>query len=112
MRVMASIFICATFHVSVLGDEVKGLSHRIRASCKACPNALDAGLVDSLYPVLGLDSFHRYRNRLLFSVMQNVHNIFRDCFSEAILLLFGFAGPQLHNHMRHTSNLRPIAPFE
>jgi len=52
------------------------------------------GLLD---PILRFDFFHRYRNGL-FSVMQNVHNVFSDCFSETLLLLFGFAGPQLDDH--------------
>jgi hypothetical protein len=33
------------------------------------------------------------------------HDVFSDGFSETILLLFGFAGPQLYDHMRHGSLL-------
>src|SRR6266446_6379343 len=61
-------------------------------------------LVDCLYPVLRFNFFHYYRHRL-FSVMQNVHHVFSDCFSETSLLLFGLAGPQLDDHMRHCSLL-------
>src|SRR6266699_4154873 len=68
------------------------------------PVALNVGFVDCLYPVLRFNLFHCYRNRL-FSVMQNVHHVFGDCFSETNLLLFGLAGPQLDDHMRHCSLL-------
>src|SRR5438552_1730578 len=68
------------------------------------PVALNVGFVDCLYPVLRLNFFHCYRHRLV-SVMQNLHDIFGDCFSEPTFLLFGLAGPQLDDHMRHCSLL-------
>src|SRR5207245_9843429 len=68
------------------------------------PIALNVGFVDRLYPVSRFNFFHCYRNRLL-SVMQNVHNVFSDCFGETSLLLFGLAGPQLDDHMRYCSLL-------
>src|SRR6266700_2339511 len=73
------------------------------------PLALNVGSIDLLYPILRFDFFHLYRNGL-FSVMQNVHNVFSDCFSETLLLQFGFAGPQLDDHMRHCSLLTFQAP--
>src|SRR6266516_2378802 len=55
------------------------------------PVSLNVGFVDRLYPVLRFNFFHCYRHRL-FSVMQNVHNVFSDCLSETSLLLFRLAG--------------------
>src|SRR5213593_2981354 len=74
------------------------------------PLVLNVGFVHLLYPILRFDFFHRYRHRL-FSVMQNIHDVFSDCFSETILLLFGFAGPQLHDHMGHCSLLLLLTSF-
>src|SRR5207253_8840709 len=68
------------------------------------PLALNVGSVDLLDPILRFDFFHRYRNGL-FSVMQNVHNVFSDCFIVTLLLLFGVAGPLLVAHMMHCSLL-------
>src|SRR5882757_11081530 len=68
------------------------------------------GFVHFLQPVLRFDFFHRYRNRL-FTVMQNVHNVLSDCFSETGLLLFRFSRPQLHNYMRHRTFLISMLLF-
>src|SRR5258708_12824606 len=68
------------------------------------PLALNVGSIDLLYPILRFDFFHRYRNGL-FSVMQNVHNVVSDCFSEMLLLLFGFAGPPFDNNISHFFSL-------
>src|SRR5437016_10639027 len=67
---------------------------------ESVPLVLNIGSIDLLDPILRFDFFHGHRNGL-FSVMQNVHNVFSDCFSEMLLLLFGFAGPQLDDNMRH-----------
>src|ERR1700738_1951715 len=68
------------------------------------PVGLNVGFVDRLYPVLRLNFLHCYRNRF-FSVMQNVHHVFGDCFGKTSLLLFGLAEPQLDDYMRHCSLL-------
>src|SRR5207244_2108871 len=44
------------------------------------PLVLNVGFVHLLYPILRFDFFHCYRHRL-FSVMQNIHDVFSDCFS-------------------------------
>jgi hypothetical protein len=51
----------------------------------------DIGVVDLLCSILCLDFFNSYRHGL-FSVVQDVHDIFDDGFSELNILLFGFSG--------------------
>src|SRR2546428_3596069 len=68
----------------------------------------DVGLVDLLRPVPRLDFFHRNRNRLL-PIAQDAHHVPRDGFGQPGLLLFGFPGPELHDHVRQCSLLPSVA---
>src|SRR6266478_8549623 len=97
MSVTASIFISMPLQLATSSQVTLVVSGLL---VEFVPLALNVGSIDLLYPILRFDFFHRYRNGL-FSVMQNVHNVFSDCFSEMLLLLFGFAGPQFDDNMRH-----------
>jgi len=54
---------------------------------KIVPLVQNLGLVDLLPPVLGFDFLEPDRDRL-FSVVQNVHHVLGDPFSEKCFLLF------------------------
>src|SRR3989454_38569 len=60
----------------------------------------DVGSIDLLSPVRGRDFFECDRDGLV-SVIQDLHDVLRDCLGESPLLLFGFSWPQLHDHVRH-----------
>src|SRR5256885_15509451 len=60
----------------------------------------DVGFIDLLSPVRGRDFFECDRDGLV-SVIQDLHDVLRDCLGESPLLLFGFSWPQLHDHVRH-----------
>src|SRR2546428_6563959 len=64
----------------------------------------DVGFIDLLSPVCGRDFFECDRDRLV-SVIQDIHDVFDDCVRESPLLLLGFSGPELHDHVRHCSLL-------
>src|SRR6266705_3603473 len=99
MSVTASIFISVPsmpLQLATTGSQVTLVVSGLLV--EFVPLALNVGSIDLLYPILRFDFFHRYRNGL-FSVMQDVHNICSDCFSETLLLPFGFAGPQLDDNM-------------
>src|SRR5205809_1489129 len=69
----------------------------------------DVGFIDFLGPIPCRDFFDGYRDGL-FSVVQDVHDVFDDCLGESPLLLFGFSGPELHDDVRHCSLLLCSSP--
>src|SRR5258708_4840938 len=60
----------------------------------------DVRLINLLRPFLRLYLFDRDRNRLL-AVIQNGHHVVGDSVGELTLLLVRFAGPELHDNVRH-----------
>src|SRR5207253_10225874 len=65
---------------------------------------VDVGFIDLLSPVRGRDFFECDRDGLV-SVVQDLHDVLRDCLGESSLLLFGLSWPQLHDDVRHYSLL-------
>src|SRR5437762_7078969 len=76
-------------------------SHRVARLLVQLRRGLDdIGFIDLLSPVRGRDFFECDRDGLV-SVIQDLHDVLRDCLGESPLLLFGFSWPQLHDDVRH-----------
>src|SRR5215467_3816653 len=71
-----------------------------RLLIESVPSVFDFQLVHPFHPILRLDLFHRYRNRL-FPIVQDLDDVLGDGFGKTLLLLFRFSRPQLHDDVRH-----------
>src|SRR3989441_414196 len=90
-------------------EATRGRNRQRRHEClelrrRVCLGLNDVGFIDLLSPICGRDFFECDRDRLV-SVIQDIHDVFDDCVRESPLLLLGFSGPELHDHVRHCSLL-------